>query len=305
MDHQAHGLRLDHPVFRTPLTATFEFTEHSVPEQYAGKKSVLYPDGVGEVLRLTRFENERGYWNPTLVNHAGFFTDVPGFENLAEGHSAKVLGSLALARQGRYFYWGFSIDPERLTAPARKVFVNTLHYMAPRRGEETVRFVCKPRQILSTYLDLHVRKPDYKRGIEEHFPGSLTDEARAGYVGTKEGCAAWLAENLPYVYSGKSERHSGTRYETIFDVDADAKALRTPNAERKSLEKWIALAGGGEGPDRERALRCLERYVPESLRPADGDYAAFYAEHGRELFFVESTGFWWQRVPELRRARGR
>ena len=307
MDHQAHGLDLKHAVFNEPNRVKFSWTEAPMEKQYENKTSVLYPQGVGQKLKLTKFEHERGYWNSILVNHAGFFTDVPGLENLAEGHSGKVLGSVSLVRQGRYFYWGYSIDPARMTEAAKDALVNVLHYMHKKRHSLTIRFVCKGRQILWTYLDLAHRKPDYKRGIEEHLPGSLTPEWRKTYDSSLKGCEAWLDKHLAYVFSGKSKKHIGQRYRTIFEVDADAMALGTPNSKRESLERWIDLADGADKKKRALARRCLERYVHPSIAPKDAGWARWYEKQKHRIVFIESTGFWWQedpRVLEKERAAG-
>lgn len=301
MDHQGHGLALDHPIFRSPNQVTFPGV--AVPRQpnHEGARSVLYPQGVGETFTLVAFERDKPAddWNPTLVNHEGFFTDVPGFENLAEGHSAKCLGSLSLARQGRWFYWGYSTDPQRLTEPAKDTLVNVLHYMRGKRDSQTVRFVCVTRQLFSVYLDLH-RESGYLRGIEEHLPNQLTEAWQKTYTDrTPDGCRAWLAKHQPYLFSGKGEQHRDKRYKQKFEVDADAMALQTPNGERASLERWLALAAGPDGDDRARALRCLQRYVHPELVPADGDWAAWYGKQKDRIVFIESTGFWWQEDPRV------
>ena len=67
MDHQAHGLDLNHRIFNAPHKATFAFTDAKMEPQYASKTSVLYPKGMGESLRLTSFEND----------YAASFTAVP------------------------------------------------------------------------------------------------------------------------------------------------------------------------------------------------------------------------------------
>lgn len=307
MDHLGHGLALDHVIFRAPRAPRFEWVEKPRPEHHEGMTSPLHPDGVPETLRLAKFEREKpAGWNPTLVSHEGFFTDVPGFENLAEGHSSKMLGSLALARQGRYFYWGYSADPAELSEAGADVLVNVLHYMVGQREARTVPFVCKTRKILRVYTILG-RDSGYRRGVEEHFPGSLVPEWRDTYTASFEGAEAWVAKYLPYVFSGKSEVHHGERYTTRFEVDADALALETPNAARSSLERWIDLATEGEGEDRERARRCLKRYVHPDLRPDTGDWRAWYAREKERIAFVESSGFYWMVHPEVleREAAGR
>ncbi len=298
MDHQAHGLDLNHPIFHTPNEVHFTFTTAPREKQYQNATSVLYPHGMGETFQLVAFERDKpkGSWNPIMVNHEGFFTDVPGLENIAEGHAEKCLGSLSLARQGRWFYWGYSIDPERTTDAAKDTLVNVIHYMHGKRHSLTTRFVCSTRQIFKVFLDLN-RRSGYLRGIEEHMVGQLTPESRKTYTDhTPAGCQKWLDEYLPYVFSGKGPQHTSERYKTVFEVDADAMALGTPNAERKSLERWIELVGQ-EGDDHERALRCLKRYVHPDIAPTDGDWTGWYAKYRDRIVFIESTGFWWQEDP--------
>lgn len=307
MDHLGHGLALDHPIFQTPWQAEFDWVEQERPKYYDGFTSPLWPEGVPDTYRLAKFEVDKpAGWNPTIVSHEGFFTDVPGFENLAEGNSEKMLGSLSLARQGRYFYWGYSIDPERTTAGAKDTLVNVLHYMRQKRDDETVQFVCVTRKILRVYTMLG-REKGYERGVQEHFLNQLTAEWRETYTPTFDGADAWVAEYLPYVFSGKTAAHTTERYKTVFEVDADAKALGTPNAERASLQRWIELAEqeGGDAEDRARALRCLRRYVHPSIAPeGDASWARWYAGHGDRIVFIESTGFWWQLDPTAVAAGG-
>ena len=301
MNHQGHGLALDHPVFTVPNVVEFETTPAESGVQHAGLTSPLYPEGMGETYDLVDFEvSPPAEPNPTLVSHEGFFTDVPGFESIAEGQSAKMLGSLALARQGSYFYWGYSIDPERLTDPAEDALENAIRYIATKRGAETIPFVCKTRRTLWVYWRLN-QESGYLRGIEEHFLGTVLESSREGYEPTPDGLKAWLDENLDYVYSGKTERHLPTesRYKTVFEVDQTAKALGTPNAERKSLERWLHLVSAGEEEDHARAKVLLDRYVHASIKPDDwSDPEGWYQEHGDEIAFVESAGFWWMTVPK-------
>jgi len=300
MDHLGHGLALDHPIFHTPNRPIFEYVEKERPKHYLGQTSPLWPEGVPATYRLAKFEHEKpSGWNPTIVCHEGFFTDIPGFESLAEGNSAKMLGSLSLARQGRYFYWGYSIDPDLTTDGAKDTLVNVLHYMRGKRGSETVPFVCKTRKILWVFTVLG-KETGYKRGVEEHFVGQLTPEWRETYTPTFEGAAAWVDENLAYVFSGKTAAHRGERYKTIFEVDVDAKALGTANNQRSSLERWIELVEeeGVEPEARARAARCLRRYVHPSIAPEQADgWSRWYAKHRDRIAFIDSTGFWWQIDP--------
>jgi hypothetical protein len=301
MDHQGHGLALDHAIFRTPHAVDFPRVKAPPQKNHAGARSVLYPNGVGDTFELVAFEREapKDDWNPTLVNHEGFFTDIPGFENLAEGHSAKNLGSLSLARQGKWFYWGYSIDPAVTTAPAQTTLCNVLHYMRGKGSACTVEFVCVTRQIFTTYLELHAES-GYRRGIEEHLPNQLVPETLATYTDrTPDGARAWIAKYGPFVFSGKGPQHKHDRYKQRYEIDADAMALGTPNRERASLERWLELAAKGAGDDAERARRCLQRYVHAEVAPADGDWGAWYAKQKDRIVWIESAGFWWRLDPRV------
>lgn len=299
MDHQGHGMDLNHDIFQKPNVVTFDYIEQDRPKHYDGATSPLYPNGVANQYKLAQFERKKPSTpNPTIVSHEGFFTDVPGFESLAEGNSAKMLGSLSLARQGRYFYWGYSTDPQDLTKGGQDTLINVLHYMFGRRGEVTTPFFGKTRKILWVYTVLGKEK-GYKRGVEEHFPNQLVEEWRESYTPTFDGADAWVKENLAYVFSGKSEKHTDKRYKTRFEVDADAKAMQTPNNLRKSLEAWIALADSDDvaGGNRARAMRCLKRYVHAAIYPASGSWTSWYEKFRKRIVFVDSAGFWWMLDP--------
>lgn len=292
-----HGLALNHVIFNSPHKANFETVVMDRPKQYEGLTSPLYPKGVPGKYKLSAFEKKKPEMsNPTIVSHEGFFTDIPGFENLAEGNSAKMLGSLAIARQGTYLYWGYSADPDELTDGAKKVLLNSLHYMKGKRASITVPFVCKTRKVFWVFTILGKEK-GYKRGVEEHFPGSLVDSAKQDYTPTFDGAKAWVDKYLPYVFSGKGEHHRHKRYKNLFEIDRDAMALKTPNRERASLEKWVALADGKKSEERALALSCLKRYVHPEIYPKDGDWKKWLATHGKRIAFIDSSGFWWQESP--------
>jgi len=301
MDHLGHGLALQHPVFNHPRKPEFEWIEQKRLAQYEGHTSPLHPKGVADTYKLAKFENNKPKgWNPTLVSHEGFFTDIPGFENLAEGNSAKALGSLSLSCQGRHFYWGYSADPALMTPGAKDTLVNVIYYMHTKRDSQTVPFVCITRKKFEVFTWLgRSRDNPYKRGVEEHFPGSLMPKARETYTPTFEGADAWVAKYMPYLYAGKPDMTKDKKYGWLFDIDQDALALGTPNNQRKSLERWLALRKNGSDDDKARALRCLTRYVHPTIAPKDGDWATWYKTYKDKICFIDSTGFWWQLDPRV------
>ncbi len=308
MNHQGHGLAEDHDVFNYPYAATFEKTKTKRDKQYENLTSTLYPDGMGETYDVVHFEKvepEDGRWNPTIVNSEGFFTDIPGFESIAEGCSAKKLGSLSLARQGTYFYWGYSIDPELLTEGAKRSLINSIYYIHSKRGSLTVDYVCDTRESLHNYVYLN-KTSGYERGFNEHIYGNVLEKSLEDYEESAEGLENWLEKHGNYLFSGKEKRHIGTgkfeRYGNRFEVDQDAEKLGTPNHTRGSLERWIDLSQSDNQEQRTLASNCLKRYVHPEIAPKNLDSAnwvEWYENQKDRIVFIESTGFWWQTDPRV------
>ena len=141
-------------------------------------------------------------------------------------------------------------------------------------------------------------------GLGEHLPGQLVPRWRETYTDRSlAGAQAWLDKHLAYVFSGKRPEHTGafykTRYPSIYEVDADAMALGTPNAARQSLEAWMKLASGPDSEKAQRARRCLSRYVHPSIAPKGKSWEDWYAQYRARIVFIESTGFWWQEDPRI------
>ena len=221
-------------------------------------------------------------YGTVLVNDNGTFADVRGLENISEGVCAKNLGSLAIARQGRYLFWGFTSDPSAMTEAGRKIFLNAVRHLYACRKDLTTPYLCKPRGNPVCYLDAARTLPGYRERGMKHFVSSLHPDLLKGWKPTVETAQAWLAENLDYLYAdGESGPYQ------LYNVDQDAKKLRTPNHALKSLEAWIGLAGEGNP----QAKACLARYVDPKIRPADGDWKAWWARHKSRLIFVDTAGF--------------
>ena len=76
MDHQGHGMDLNHDIFQKPNVVTFDYIEQDRPKHYDGATSPLYPNGVANQYKLAQFERKKPSTpNPTIVSHEGFFTE--------------------------------------------------------------------------------------------------------------------------------------------------------------------------------------------------------------------------------------
>ena len=69
MDHQGHGMDLNHAIFQTPNKVAFEYVEQPRPKHYEGAKSPLWPKGVPATYKLAQFEHKKPpVPNPTWPN---------------------------------------------------------------------------------------------------------------------------------------------------------------------------------------------------------------------------------------------
>jgi hypothetical protein len=119
------------------------------------------------------------------------------------------------------------------------------------------------------------------------FAAKPTTAPPARKVSRSPGAAtSGFYRHLSYVFSGKGPQHTSERYKTVFEVDADAMALGTPNRERSSLKRWIDLSVNGDSDSRDRARRCVHRYVHPQIAPQDGDWAAWYRAQRDRIIFV-------------------
>ena len=189
-----------------------------------------------------------------------------------------MLGSLSLARQGRYFYWGYSADPDEMTAGAKATLVNVLHYMQGKRGEETVPFACKTRKILWVYTVLG-RDKGYLRGVEEHFPNQLTPKWRETYTPTFAGprsgsrsispsCSV-VARSTRAAATRRSSRSTSTRWPRDAQQRAGGLA-RWVEPRRRARRRPAARRGASRGsaPGRWAQRRRVVARVARAPRAA-------------------------------------
>ena len=95
-----------HAVFNTPLKVNPTFEEVPTPDnylQYAGDKEIARTIKVWKV-QTKKFPEI----DPGLVSNPHGFADSPDAEVISSGLNSKGPDSVALARHGNFFLWGFS-----------------------------------------------------------------------------------------------------------------------------------------------------------------------------------------------------
>src|SRR5688572_10947681 len=134
--NEAHGMRLDHPIFTTPLRANLETRAIAMPEGYRSWEANL-------PATIDAWKVQDGKLGETvdygLVSSPYGFEDTPDAEWISGGVNSKGPKSMALGRHGNWFLWGFAGDPRQMTESARQVFLNTLVWMKQFDGKAPIQ----------------------------------------------------------------------------------------------------------------------------------------------------------------------
>lgn len=287
----AHGLDLKHEVVKD---LKLDWKEVSSPKDYIGKKWRNHPEPIGAKIKAVSIHakpSKQGEYPGVVVINFGDFDDVPGLEVISDGISTSTLGSIAIGRQGRFMLWGFTADPEGFTEDGRQLFINCVRYLYKVRNEKTVFFNCHTRHYLKFRCDSVLEALQTGRRqdeIKKAFEGLLKQSARSEVMKLKAAdYGKWLDENFAYIIGDSS---ASSRHKEVYDVDQDARALKTPNNKLESLEAWIKMLSDG-GKDKDKAKKCLDRYVDKSLQPARGDWNGWLEKNKSKIIFCDSVGF--------------
>lgn len=142
LDAKAHGMNLQHPIFKGPFKTKITLEKQPTPEDafhYAYFQDGNVPDSV-----MMWTVNTKGYqhtpdFNIGMVSRPWGYTDSPDCEAISSGVCAKTLDAVALGRHGNFFTWGFVGSPMYMTPEAKVVFANVVAYMAKHQGTPLVR----------------------------------------------------------------------------------------------------------------------------------------------------------------------
>lgn len=142
LDANAHGMNLQHPIFKGPFKTKITLEKKPTPEDafhYAYFQDGHVPDSV-----MMWTVNTKGYMNTPdfnigMVSRPWGYTDSPDCESISSGVCAKTLDAVALGRHGNFFTWGFVGSPMYMTPEAKVVFANVVAYMAKHHGTPLVR----------------------------------------------------------------------------------------------------------------------------------------------------------------------
>lgn len=286
---------LQHVIFRSPLPVNLEFVEEEKPKDY-----YLYPGTarLGEKIKVWKVQTKSfPEVDPGLVSSRERFLNTPDAEIISGGINGKGPQSVAIARHGNYFLWGFYAQPKHMTESAQRAFINSVCYIAKFDGQRAgpvqatyggrdafLANVYWLRSVSDEYLDLMVK--DFKEQIEEYpsaemleqvgddpkayfrsMFGKFAEQRRNEIPGdVRQQCQddterliAYYDQNIEYLTKDEA---GGYR------VDPDVKKLKISNRSMELLEKCIELLD--QDGQAETAMGMLDRYTRQSFDDAEG-----------------------------------
>jgi hypothetical protein len=279
--NRAHGLRTQHAIFTTPLAVdtTLETRDDDVAAGYAGGTWLVHSGEYPEV-------------DVGMVSDGNGFEDSPDCERIAGGVNSKGPRAVAIGRQANLLQWGFYGAPDRMTAPAKRAFLNAIVWMKQFRGHRPVATkVTRSREWMGQFVDmLEQLTPEQRASAEKNslaayvrkqFPESVV----AGELDVGK-LRQWLRDHEGYLHcAGRGGK---------FAVDEDLVAIGIGNRDPRLLD-WL-LEALAKDPQHERALRVAQRYLGEHGKDAATVRAFVEGNRGR-LFFSDTGGFRWLAAP--------
>lgn len=142
LDAHAHGMNLNHAIFKGPFKTTITQTKQPTPED--AKHYAYFQDGnVPDSVMMWRV-NTLGYettenFNIGMVSRPWGYLDSPDCEFISSGVCAKTIDAVAIGRHANFLTWGFVGSPKYMTEEAKVVFANAVAYISKFRGTPLVR----------------------------------------------------------------------------------------------------------------------------------------------------------------------
>ncbi len=318
-------MRVDHEIFKTPHAVDLTIEDRPTPAAYGRYH-------MGATMPMWRVQTE-GYLERNdmlvgVVSSDSGFLDSPDTEWISGGVNTKRPKAVALGRHGNFFHWGFAASPTYMTAEAKLVFVNAIHYISKFDGQAPIARREPGASTRNRIEDALARisEKGYARELEQHRyfverikernadiqarldrgedvsdtekrvlqsrvpgkPGRFAPVKR--YVDDE----AWseIQDDEAAIRRYFAERlpfmHNVGRYQ--LGVDEELRDFGVGNADIALLDRAVAALQSGERADLARKL--LERYTDERFETA-GEWAAWLGANRERLFFTEVGGYKW------------
>lgn len=328
LDKHAHHIKLDHEIFKGPIDVELTIENEPTPEGI-----FHYPDGHLEPKEIPMWQvNTTGYSDDGgvrvgLVSRGMGFEDSPDAEVISSGVCTKDRNAVALGRHGNFFLWGFAGSPDYMTEEAKKVFINSIHYLFKNRGNHLIArkfnegiatrkyadqlYYNTTYEAFKFYVDYNKKNAEIVNKLKEKQASGETlneDESRIVQIdvdpGTREDFVkkylkrqSWINETgfdtlkiRKFISENKEFFYSDPEDKYLLQVDNIAKSWEISNSDIKLLEK--AIYNWEKGIAVIDSRKVLLRYTLEDFQ-TPGEWKKWLKKNKKQMFFTEAGGYVW------------
>jgi hypothetical protein len=312
----AHHLRLNHPVFHSPLIVDPKFDVLATPSDYP---ELTIDPSLSPTMKVWHVQT-RNYptIDPGLVSTLYGFDDSPDAEVIAQGVAGKGPDTVALGRHANFFLWGFSAPPADMYPAAQRLFINVICYMRRfdgsrpivRRSQQSREWALRYAIIARELSDAGRRERTQElRAVIQKHPEFIPKESRGnidafvaeqvdGY--RKSQREAWerqVPERLRKRFGTNAEKYLSYYRDNLeylhpngpsFDVDEDVKLLGVSNRRVELLDRCVAMLERNDRPELARSV--LTRYTDEVFR-TPSEWRTWLDQNRDGLFFSDVGGY--------------
>lgn len=222
-------------------------------------------------VQTESYYDKKGYWIGLIMVGMGF-NDSPDCEFISGGKSTKDITGMALGRQANIFHWGFSASPDFMTESAKKVFINTVFYMAKYKGSKPIvkRYRSPSRLEVNEACYRNTKTLINTKTFKYKLTGNKEKDEKIKYYN----------ENYGFFYMEGLSTHPV--------IDFEAMSMGIPNNDKRILDKAISMLE--KNNDANIAMTILKRYTFKNFSTAK-QWRGWYNKVKDRLFFTELGGY--------------
>lgn len=331
LDAHAHGMQLDHPIFKGPFRTDLTFEMRPTPED--AKHYEYFTPNLPDSVEMWRVQT-KGYITDEgfpvgMVARPWGYLDGPDTEFISSGVCAKTIDAVAIGRHANFLHWGFAASPAYMTEEAKAVFANAVCYIAQFKGQQPLVRKYSDRIATREYVKelkymasmepyeervgwtLEANEEGAKRQAEAKAKKArgeeLTDE-ESYYLNFKPSEPMTLADylkryhKLAYVALGEDldayipyyEENTPYFYggEGSYNMQIDEDAKAWQIPTGDIRLLERAIRCLEKGEEVERAQRILDRYTLCTFE-TPAEWSEWFKQYRKKIFFTESGGWFY------------
>ena len=329
LDAHAHGMKLDHAIFRGPFKTDISLEMRPTPED--AKHYEYFTPNLPDSVEMWRVQT-KGYMTDEgfpvgMVSRPWGYLDGPDTEFISSGVCAKTIDAVAIGRHANFLHWGFAASPAYMTEEAKAVFANAVCYIAQFKGQQPLvrkysdrmatREYVKELKYMATMEPYETRvgwtvqanKEGAKKQAEakaKQARGEKLTAEESYYLNFKPSEPMSLEDylkryhRLAYIHLGNDLDAYIPFYEEntpyIYGLDGSYEIQIDEDAKAWQIPTGDirllerAIRCLEKGEEVERSERILERYTLCTFE-TPAEWSAWFKKYRKQIFFTEAGGW--------------